>query len=56
MQQRALDMYGNSISNRIGGANTIVNQNRALEVASMQAPAAQASSGGILSNIFSGLF
>ena len=56
MRQQALDMYGNSIANRIGGANQIVNQNRALQVASMKAPAAQISSGGVLSGIFDGLF
>lgn len=56
MRANALDKYGESIANRITGDNTIRNQNRALEVASMKAPSTQISSGGILSGIFDGIF
>jgi len=56
-KRNALDLYGQSISNRITGANTIDTQEQALGIASLQQPVAQASSnGGILSSIFSGIF
>lgn len=55
-KRQALDLYGQSIGNRITGANTIDTQERALGIASMQQPVAQASNGGILSSIFEGLF
>lgn len=55
-KRQALDLYGQSISNRITGANTIDTQEQALGIASMQQPVAQASNGGILSSIFGGLF
>jgi len=55
-QRQALDLYGQSISNRITGANTIDTQEQALGIASLQQPVAQAGQGGILSSIFGGLF
>lgn len=55
-KRQALDLYGQSISNRITGANTIDTQEQALGIASLQQPVAQAGSGGILSSIFGGLF
>ena len=55
-QRGALDLYGQSIGNRITGANTMDNQEQALGIASLQQPVAQAGSGGILSSIFGGLF
>lgn len=56
LQQNALNMYGESIGNRITGMNNIENQNKALAIASQQSPTTQAGSGGLLSNIFGGLF
>jgi hypothetical protein len=55
-KRNALDMYGQSISNRITGANTIDTQEQALGIASLQQPVAQAGQGGILGSIFGGLF
>lgn len=56
-KRNALDLYGQSISNRITGANTIDTQEQALGIASMQQPVAQAANnGGILSSIFGGIF
>lgn len=55
-KRNALDLYGQSISNRITGANTIDTQEQALGIASLQQPVAQAGQGGILSSIFGGLF
>lgn len=55
-QRQALDLYGQSISNRITGANTMDTQEQALGIASLQQPVAQAGQGGILSSIFGGLF
>ena len=56
-KRNALDLYGQSISNRITGANTIDTQEQALGIASLQQPVAQASNnGGILSSIFGGIF
>lgn len=55
-QRNALDLYGQSIGNRITGANTMDTQEKALGIASLQQPVAQAGQGGILSSIFGGLF
>ena len=55
-KRQALDLYGQSISNRITGANTIDTQEQALAIASMQQPVAQASNGGILSSVYDGVF
>ena len=54
-QRQALGLYGDSLSNRITGANTIESQQKALAIASLQQPQTQ-SNPGLIGQIFGGLF
>lgn len=54
-QRNALDLYGNSISNRIEGANKIDNSEASLAIAQMKQPQANYKP-GLIGSIFGGLF
>lgn len=54
-QRQALNLYGNSISNRIEGANQIDNSQSALAIAQMKQPETQYNP-GLVRSLFSGFF